>query len=372
MIDMKRSFKYLLLILVLPFHFSPHTNAQTPIPSVKVTISGLTITEEITNVTITFTLDENSYSRYLPLIPENEEIKTVIENLRINHTTNSWYLNLTGIVDSVSTTFFWAKGEINFQEPTPMITLFGFDYRTDIISINAEDPIISFSSVRTTGQINFKLKMNLNKSTPYTSVLAIDLDDDGHFNEMETTRNEGSIENSTLTINSTSFTSYMPLVKFALNFSLEGKMVCELIGSINFTSGNLVNIESGQKFNYSLIPTISFTPLLSNSILKVEIPKQAFTTGWNGLSTTTPIKPIHIIVTVDEEGISNSLMGENVENGSGNEQLTISEFVSRLNPMSLILFLSLVLGIPAFSVTFLFLRAWMYKIKRRKAEGIKL
>jgi len=372
MMGMKRSFKYLLLILVLLFHFAPHTYAQTPIPSVKVTISGLTITKEINNVTIHFTLDDESFRKDLLLIPVNGEVNTVIENLRINHTTNRWYLNLTGIVDNVSTTFFWAKGEINFQEPTPMITLFGFDYRTDIISINAEDPIISFSSVRTTGQINFKLIMNLNKTTPYSSVLALDLDDDGHFNEMEITREVGFIENSTLTINSTSFTSYMPLVKFALNFSLEGKMVGELIGSINFTSGNLVNIESGQKFNYSLIPTISFTPLLRNSILKVEIPKQAFTTGWNGLSTTTPLKPIHIIVTVDEEGISNSLMGENVENGSGNEQLPISEFISRLNPKSLILFLSLVLGIPAFSVALLFLRTWMYKLKRRKTEGIKL
>jgi len=330
----------------------------TPI-SFKAAFSGLTAERDFENVKAELSIDGSSFTREFSNISRGSRLKVVFEDLRLNSSSN-WVFKLKGTVGGVNATLFWARGLINLEEGKYSIRLLGYDFNPDLISIDAESSVITFTSVKTTGTVAFLFKANLTDPTAYTSVLALDLDGDGLFSDWETTVKEGFLEGDTLNVSSIAFSSYMPLANFALNLSFNGRRVAALVGSINFTSGDLVSVRSEHDFNYSLIVTITFTPILSNSILNLKIAGEAFTVEGNGTTTTTRLKPIRIIVTTEE--------GVEARSERGQEQLSIGEFASRLNQPSLILFLALVLGMPALAVSLLLVRGWMKRLSRRRSK----
>ena len=326
----------------------------TPI-NFRATFSGLIAERDFENAKAELLIGGNLFSRELPPISKGERLKVAFEGLQLSSSTN-WFFRLSGIIDGVNTTLFWARGLINLEGEKCSIKLLGYDFNPDAVSIEAKSPVVTFTSVKTAGRVKFQFKINLNKPTAYTSILSLDLDGDGIFSEWEITIKEGFLEGDTLNVSSTVFSSQMPTANFALNLSFNDQRVAALVGSINFTSGDLVNVRSGHEFNYSLIPTITFTPLLNSSILELTITGEAFMVEENGTTTAARLKPLQLIVTVEE----------GMEVKSEGKQLSINEFASRLNPSSLTLFLALVLGMPALAVLLLIMRGWMKRLSRRK------
>lgn len=326
----------------------------------KASFSGLTAERDFEDVKAELSIDGSSLTKELLTISKGSRLKVVFEDLRLNSSSN-WTFKLRGAVGGVNTTLFWARGLISIEDGRYSIRLLGYDFNPDLISIDGESSVVTFTSVKTTGTVVFLFKANLTAPTAYTSVLALDLDGDGLFSGWETTVKEGLLEGDSLNVSSIEFSSYMPLANFALNLSFNGRRVAALTGSINFTSGDLVSVRSGHEFNYSLIPTIAFTPILNNSILELKIDGDAFTVEEEGTTTTTRLKPIRIIVTTEE--------GVEAQSERGGEQLSIGEFASRLNQPSLILFLLLVLGMPALAVSLLLIRGWMKRLSRRRNKS---
>jgi hypothetical protein len=315
----------------------------------KATISGLIAERSLENVKAELLIGGNLLSRNLSRVSKGERLKVVFEDLKLGSSI-TWLIRILGVIDGVNATLFWARGLIKLDGGNHSIKLFGYDFNPDAISIDAESPVISFTSIRTAGVVSFQFKVNLNKPVAYASILALDLDGDGVFSGWEATIREGLLEGGTLNVSSAAFLSQMPLANFALNLSFNDLRVASLAGSINFTSGDLVNVRSGHEFNCSLIPTIIFAPLLNSSILELAITGRAFTIEGGGATTTTNIKPLKVIVTVEE--------GLEVKGG-------VSEFASRLNPSSLILFIALALGIPTIAVLLIVMRGWMKRFSRR-------